>query len=345
MPILVTLVAAYAVGFLLDKLRVPGGMMIGAVIGSCALGVATGFAEMPRVAKIAAQIIAGAYIGAGVSREEVREMKTVVKPALILLPGLLIINVVAGLIISAVSPLDLITAFMSCAPGGVSDIPMIAADLGADTSKVVILQFVRFLMGIALFPFLIKLISRRDREGQEAEIIRREKTRFEWLPAVLTLLVATAAGLLGMISPMPSGTMPFAVFGVIALKMVYPKAQTPTPLRKVAQLLSGAFVGAGISMKQLAEIPYLIVPIFVLLACYLLGALLISTLLVRAKCFGRTEAMLASTPAGASDMALISADLGIRNVKLILLQVMRVIVVISLFPTILNFIASLLGGL
>lgn len=344
LPILVTLVAAFAVGIVLDRLRVPGGMMIGAVIGSCLLGITTGLAEMPRVAKTAAQIIAGAFIGAGVSRQEMREMRTILKPAAILLPGLLVINVAAGLLIHATSPLDLMTAFMCTTPGGLSDIPMIAADLGADTSKVLLMQFVRFMMGIALFPALIGLLTRRERDlAGEATALRREREAPAPLPTLITLGVATAAGLLGMVSPVPSGTMAFSIFGSIALKCLYPRAQVPTPLRKLAQCLAGAFVGASIGMQQLSEIPYLLLPIVILLVSYMLGALGISGLLVKARCFGRTEALLAATPAGASDMALISADLGVRNVKLILLQVLRLIVVISVFPTILSLIAGALG--
>ncbi len=53
--------------------------------------------------------------------------------------------------------------------------------------------------------------------------------------------------------------------------------------------------------------------------------------------------MLAATPAGASDMALISADLGIHNIRLIFLQVMRLIAVITLFPALLKWIADWLG--
>lgn len=39
-----------------------------------------------------------------------------------------------------------------------------------------------------------------------------------------------------------------------------------------------------------------------------------------------------TTPAGASDMALISADLGVTNKAVIELQIIRMMVVISVFP-------------
>lgn len=342
LPIVTTLVVAFVVGYALDRLRVPGGMMIGAVIGACLLGIGTGMPELPKTAKTMAQIIAGGFIGAGVSRQELGEMKTIARPAVILLPCLLIINVVAGFFIYLVSPMDMITALMCCTPGGLSDMPMIAADLGADPAKVLVMQFVRFVMGIALFPSLIRWLTGSG--GEKEAVLKRASVKSDWWSVVITLAVATGFGLLGNASPMPSGTMAFSVLGSILCKIVYPKAQVPRLVRKAAQCLAGAYVGSGIGLQQLSEIPRLAVPIVILLACYLVGSLGISRLFVKAKCFNRTEAMLAATPAGASDMALISADLGVSNVKLILLQILRLIVVVSFFPTILSFVAAVFTG-
>jgi len=50
------------------------------------------------------------------------------------------------------------------------------------------------------------------------------------------------------------------------------------------------------------------------------------------------ESMLAATPAGATDMALISADIGIESADVIVLQIIRMITVISLFPQIIRLI-------
>ena len=99
--LLLTILCALAVGYLLDRIHLPGGMMIGAVIGACLLGVLTGQSNMPAPAKTFAQIVAGAFIGSGISREDVREMRTVLKPALILLPCFLMINIISSLLIPA----------------------------------------------------------------------------------------------------------------------------------------------------------------------------------------------------------------------------------------------------
>lgn len=342
--ILLTMLCALAVGKILERVKMPGGMMVGAVIGACMLGIATGQACMPAGGKTIAQLIAGAFIGAGIKKEDVYEMRKIVKPAMILFPCLLAMNIVTGLLIWKTGAMDLMTAMMCAVPGGLSDIPMIAADLGADPSLVLVMQFVRMVMGIGAFPLMIRLATRSDdADAVEAQKVAKKK-QIDWKAAALTMAVATVCGLIGKHSPVPSGTMAFATLGSIIFSCVYPKAQTPTVLRKLAQLLSGAYVGASITMDQIHAMGKLGVPIVILVGMYATGCFVIGWLLMKAGCFSRREGMLAATPAGASDMALISADLGIQDPKLIVLQVTRLIVVVLVFPSIVSMVVGLILG-
>ena len=343
LQIMLTVACAYAAGRLLERLRMPGGMMIGAVIGSCILSVTTGYACMPGLGKTAAQIIAGGFIGAGIKRSDLAEMKGVIRPALILLPCLLVLNIAAGYLIYLTGKMDMMTAMMSCAPGGLSDIPMIASDMGADPSIVVVLQSLRLMLGIGVFPLMIRALTGSGKE-QPAEAKAKKRRTSDIKSVLLTLLVATVCGLIGKASPVPSGTMSFATIGCIAFSCVYPRAQISHGLRKGAQLLSGAYVGAGIGMAQLLRLRTLGMPALILCAGYTIACLGFGWLLTRAGCFNRAEGMLAATPAGATDMALISADLGITNAKLIVLQVLRMITVILVFPPVLEFVVYSLGG-
>ncbi len=338
---LLTLCAAFAVGGVLSRLRMPGGMMVGAMIGACALNLCTGAAYVPDVIKTIAQILAGALIGAGISRAEVKSMKDVLKPALILLPALLVINVLCGFLLAATGTMDLITALMATTPGGISNIPMIAADLGADPAKVVLLQFVRLVMGVGVFPAVIRSMRSEPGAAGLCPTAPSAPKRTPVVPVLLTVAVAAVAGLLGDYSPMPSGTMAFATLGTIAFKMYYPAARTPRWLGKLAQCLSGAFVGAGIGWVELKELGRMPGPVLLMVVCFSLGAFGIGQVLWRTGCFQKKEAMLAATPAGASDMALISADMGIQNVNLVILQVLRLVTVVTVFPGILLFIAHL----
>ncbi len=333
-----TLLVALAVGMLLKRLRVPGGLMVGAVVGACVLNLVFGVARMPPFSKTAAQVIAGAFVGSGVSRGDLRQMKTIFWPTVIVVLGLLTANILSGFLIALLSPLDLLTAFLCTTPGGISDVPIIAADMGADAAKVLVMQFVRYVTGIALFPTLIgKFVKPGENDGDPG-LKPVGKCAADGPAVLLTLAAATAFGLLGKASGMPAGAMAFATLGSVGFKLLYPRAQLPGVVRKGAQVLSGAYVGAGIGLVQLQELRLLFLPALILFLSLCLGTLLISAVLVRRGVFSRREAMLASTPAGASDMALISADLGIRNARLILLQVLRMITVITFFPALFQLI-------
>lgn len=338
-----TLCAAFAIGYPLRRLRMPGGMMIGAMIGVCALNLFSGAAYVPDAVKTIAQILAGALIGVGISREEARSMKSVLKPAAILIPCLLLINVLCGFALRATGTMDLITALMGSTPGGMSNIPLIAADLGADQAKVVVLQFVRLIMGIGMFPAIIRLMEGGSPSDGCKPVSGRASGRAQPLAVLATLVVAAVSGFLGGLSPVPSGTMAFATLGTIAFKMLYPAARMPRLVGTLAQCLSGAFVGASIGWAELKELSHMAWPVLLMVICYSLGTWGISLLLWRAGYFKKKEAMLAATPAGAGDMALISADMGVQNVNLIILQLLRLIMAITVFPGILHLIDQLFG--
>ena len=343
MQIFSTILCAGLAGLLLNRLHMPGGMMIGAVIGACVLETTTGIAFMPSTAKTFAQIIAGAFIGSGIRREDVAAMRYIVKPAFILLPCLLAVNIVAGYAVYRISSMDILTALICCAPGGMSDMPMIAADLGADPSIVVVLQFVRMTMGIGVFPLMIRAVAGgHNRVDSEKPQQKKEKQEYHPKYVLMTLGVATVFGVIGKVSPVPSGTMGFATMGSILYSYHTGHGEIPAPLRKVAQLLAGAYVGASMGVEQLSVLKTLGLPVLILITAYVLACFGIGFLLYRAGHFSYEEAMLAATPAGASDMALITADLGIHNVQLIVLQVLRLIVVVLVFPTVLSLIAPLL---
>lgn len=345
--ILLSLIAAVACGLLLDRLRVPAGMMIGALLGASVYGMAFGRVMLPGEFKTVAQIIAGAYIGATVTRNEAKQMRFVIKPAITVIIGLMLINLIAGTLITFSSDLSPLTAMLGAMPGGMSEMPMIAADMGGDPVVVMIMQFARFLMGIALFPMLIKRLI--PHEGQTETVTGARATagtavpKHNLLPTVLTLGVAVVCGLIGKWLDVPAGTMALAMLGTMIFKLLYEPAVVPSSIRKVAQCLSGAYVGVGIGLAELATFGRLALPIFILIASYSVGCYAIGRMLHRCCSFTMREAMLGATPAGASDMALISADLGVHSMRVMVLQVIRLITVITLFPSIFSFFSKLLS--
>ena len=162
-----------------------------------------------------------------------------------------------------------------------------------------------------------------------------------WPALLFTLAVAGLCGTLGKRLGIPAGALVFSMLGVGALKLRFGKGYLPLRAKRLAQVLSGAYIGCGITRADLLELRYLILPAAILLAGYFLNSLLTGMLLHRLFGFSRKVAMLAATPAGATDMALISADLGVDSKELIELQIIRMVVVVSAFPQVI-FLVTLL---
>ncbi len=342
MNFFLTLAVGAALGLLFFRIKVPGGMMVGALVGAVLLNVTTGQACMPYAGRLAAQITAGAFIGATLKRSDVARMPKLVKPAAILIGGLLVLNVIMGTIIHYVSGLDWMTSFFCVVPGGMSDVPIIAAELGANSAAIVVLQFSRMLCGVGLFPSIILFFTRDEIMPEGRMPAQKVKKKGTVKDIYLTVLVAALCGLAGKLSGVPVGAMLFTMIGVGALKLFTERAYLPLWLKRAAQVLSGTYVGSTIGPDELLDMGRLILPAVLLLLGYLVNCVVVSKLLHRFCGLTRRESMLAATPAGASDMALISGDLGIANPDLNVLQIIRLITAVGIFPQFIRLVVAII---
>ena len=155
-----TILAALCAGLLVFKLKVPGGMLVGAILGAAALNVATGQAFIYPQTRMLAQALTGAYIGCMMTREDVRHLPRLIRPYLTVVASLLALNLAMAAFYFRVTDLDLLTCLFCAAPGGMSDTPLIAMDMGADSSVVAVMQFVRMIFGMGCLPSVIMLSDR-----------------------------------------------------------------------------------------------------------------------------------------------------------------------------------------
>lgn len=346
--LLITLLIGLLFGLTADKLKIPGGLMVGAIIGVSAFSILFDTAYMPKHTKLFVQIIAGAFIGCTMEKSDIQRLPKIIKPALIMLAGLLVLNLTAGTLIYLLSPLDLATSLMSVVPGGISDTPIIAADMGADGPKVAVMQMARQVLGISVFPTLILAYDNRKKSSEkngirEVNTVRRQKSKTKSKKAFIsTLITAAVFGLLGSITGIPAGAFVFSIISVLVLKLKFDFAYIPKWAKKCAQIVSGCYLGSIVVMSDVLELRYLMVPLLIIVLAYMANCFLTAKILSKTWGFTRKESMLITTPAGASDMALISADMGVNNTDVIVMQILRAVIVMTLFPQIINLILYLL---
>ena len=317
------------------KLNVPGGVLVGGIIGTTILSMTTGMAEMPFTARLIAQIIAGAFIGSSVDRDDLAKLKTVYKPFIIVIASLAAVNLVAGTLVYRFGPLDRLTSFMCCVPGGMGDTPLIAAELGAQMPPVVILQFVRMVVGIGVFPSVILWATKNEGETVAEKAGHEMAKKKEVSPMSLTigsLLLAGVFGVIGRKLGVPSGALLFAILTILVLKLAGVPVVYPKWIKRMAQVLSGAYIGCSVGLDTLYMLPALILPALIIVGVYMINAFITGNIIAKTCGISKRESMLMVTPAGATDMALISADIGVNSPNLIVLQIVRMLTVISIFP-------------
>ena len=343
---LLTALVATGFGFGCLRLRVPAGLLVGSLIGAAALNMVLGVAWMPNEAKWFAQIMAGTFIACSLDGEAMKRIPKLVRPGILIVCGMLITNLISGFIVFWTTPIDLVTALMGTVPGGMSDVPLISADMGADLPKVATMQFSRLLVAVGIYPIFIRLwVAKKDQphtkkyKDQYTEV----KNSRHKLLTIYTLAVAIFSGSIGKSIGIPAGALVFSMLTILALRVLGVEVYMPKYLKRVAQILSGAYVGSVFGLTDLMEMRYLIGPIIISNVSYLVLCVIMGNILAKRFEMPLSEAMLATTPGGSSDMVLIASEMGVDSREVLVFQMLRLMAVVTLFPIIIRTIVQLVS--
>lgn len=344
--LIITLIVAIAGGSVALRFRIPAGAMIGAMVSVAIFNIVFEKAYFPLNAKIITQIAAGAFVGAGITYKDIISLKAIVKPAAIITLGMIVINLVMGYLMHKFTGIDLVTSLFACAPGGIVDMSIISSDLGADTSKVAILQLVRLMGVMIILPPLLKFICNKlgvcaindnnKIEKDKPMDNRNIKNLF------ITLAVGGIFGTIGYFLKIPAGAMTFSMIAVGVFNILSSRGYMPLTLRRITQMCAGALIGERMTFKDLVGMGDILIPALMILVGIIVTNLALGFLISRNSNLELTTALFSSAPGGMSDMTLIADDLGADTPKVAVLQLVRVISVIALFPIIIKYISELL---
>ena len=315
--------------------------MLGAMIAVAIFTVVTDLQVIPAWFKVCAQMVSGGYIGTTMTRESLGQMKKVAPAIVFLLVGMLIINVSVAFVLHLTSPLDLVTCLFATAPGGMTDMTIISDDLGANAPIVSVFQVCRMSLAISTFPLIIPKLcgveaagGRRKKGGKKHDPLTAEQKK----NLALTILMAVCSGLVGYLSGMPGGTMLFAVIGVSTTKLVWNIGFIPLKVKQGAQIISGSFIGAKITMATVTLIASMWYNVLLMIGMFFPLCLGLGWLMHKVCKIDLLTGLYCAAPAGASEMALIASDVGADGPNVAILQISRMLGVIAFFPTIFTMI-------
>lgn len=339
------MLASAALGSLLFfRRKVPAGALIGAMAFSAVFHLLTGAPPLPSQPRFLVQLIAGAFIGQRVRRETLRQLRSCVKPAAQMILCVTGITVLSALALTRLAPwISLPTALVSMMPAGLSDISAIAADLGADTTVCALLQSVRIFWGLSVLPQLCGRICAHYAPGAPGGEGPPPGPGSPTPAAWPTLLLALAAGGLGKSSGLPAGALVCSLLAVAAYNAGTGRAYLPRTVRLAAQCVCGVYVGAGVSRGDLLRLREMLLPVLlVMLSCAAINFGVGFFLYWTNRRLGLPTCLFASIPAGVSDMALVSLDMGGDPPTVAVLQIVRYIGTLLTVPVLTGI---LFGGI
>lgn len=346
LALLLTICVAILGGCIGLKLRIPAGAMIGAMIATAMLHVAFEAAYMPPGLKFYTQVATGAYIGAKISMDDVRELKRILKAAAVLVAIMLAYAVGVGLLLYRISDLSVATALFAMAPGGITDMTLISMDFDAESSVVALIQTLRLVATICVLPTLIKRVCRGR---PAAEATAREKAgRPKKAQAqrtlgnlVLTLLTGLICGGIGKLLSIPGGTIAFSMAGCVAFHVLTGRGYMPLNLRRFIQMFAGALIGCTIGRTQLLQMTELWAVVIIAVVSFILLDLVAAAAIHRLTGMDMITALFSSAPGGLTDMVLIAEDMGADSLKIAGMHTVRLMSVVALYPAIIHLALTL----
>lgn len=144
------------------KLKIPAGALVGALI---AVGCVNCFQLFevptpPQGTKFILQMGLGILLGATITSDALASLRDLWRPALFCTSITVFTGIVSGLAISRWLGLERLTALLASAPGGISDMSLIALDMGAQGPTVVVMHLTRMIGVIVVVPMVVRWIVR-----------------------------------------------------------------------------------------------------------------------------------------------------------------------------------------
>lgn len=153
--------AVAAMVFIAPKLHLPTPYMLGPMLGAAILSC-TGLAapQLPHGLVVAAQIAVGTYMGVSTSLKSLANWRKLLPYAIFGAVGVVFFSLGVGYLLTVWHPMSLTTAFLGSAPGGMTEMGLTGAAVGADMSVIVAYQMFRLLFILFIAPLVVKLLLR-----------------------------------------------------------------------------------------------------------------------------------------------------------------------------------------
>ena len=353
---IVALATATAGYYIFRFLRFPVPAILGSLFFSSALNLSGYPPDFPLLyLSWFSNVVIGTYVGQRVNRASARILRELPAPAVIVSAGMIGISLAGGGLLMLLSDMHPVTAFISSTTGGIAEMTLLAVALGADVASVSILQVFRLLAAIMATPFFCRkwtswqanrpgasslscddLLDAPTPERAPAQPNPQQKRNYAFLTAA-----AFTGAFTGYILRLPVGILTGAMGAVALLNLAW-KEQPPMPtgLRTAAQIGIGVIMAANITADTLGTFISMAGPILAITAAMLSASFLLGFLLHKMTGWNYPTCLLSTSLGGLSQMAIISEEMGGDPLKVSILQTVRLVTILIVFPLLMTGLFS-----
>jgi uncharacterized protein len=145
---------------LLTLLNVPAGGIVGAVAGSAVVSGIRGRPPPPYAVRVVGMVLLGCAAGVRLDMQTLETLLHLLIPLLLAVGLLLALDVALATVLVRRYSVDPVTALLACAPGGVSEMAILADETNARTGIVIAIHVVRVATVVLVaLPLLLVLLG------------------------------------------------------------------------------------------------------------------------------------------------------------------------------------------
>jgi hypothetical protein len=328
---MVSLVAASAGGAFFALIGAPLAWMLGAMAASTCLAVLGAKTDVYPSAVSAMVAVLGVLMGSAFTPEIISQAPDWLPSLLVMMMVMTVFAATGYVIFRRFGNNDPITAYFAAVPGGFTEMTLMGTDLGGDTKTIALAHATRILIVVSVIPFYFRGVLGLDVPTLPSNLI--SITDFPVFDGII-LLACAGLGLRWAIAL----KLPAAAFlGPLALSSLahgagWTTTAPPLELIAIAQIIVGASIGSRFAGQTWKAAQKTILLATLATGLMISGATLLGFILAGLLGQPAEAIILALSPGGLTEMALIALTLGVNTAYVSTLHIARILFVLAMAP-------------
>ncbi|SMQ86858.1 hypothetical protein SAMN05444673_6925 [Bacillus sp. OV166] len=291
------------------------------------------------------QLILGIQLGQNFNLSIMDTMEDYFLIIIIMLIASIAMAILSGIMLWRFSSVNMMTSLFGTTPGGISAMPTIADEVGANAFIVSIIQTIRVLLVVSFIPLLSGVIN------SPSVMIAIKSTQDPLSSNALIytgiLIIGACVGAkVGKRIKMPAPWLVGSMLGSGIVHLICPlfigdlvgSSYWPQEIIICAQVLIGTNIGSRVNFAMFKGLGQTIIVSLITSLCLIVSMLLFSFLISEMTHISLVTCMLAFAPGGVAEMATTAIALHANTTFVVTVQSFRLISIITILPPIFRFL-------